>query len=341
MTSASCANREGTPSHVPWGASSIDQNEVPYEAPHLGVAGTIIPTSLLGGGRTRRKGSNPVPRINVRGYRYLAKCHPFTFDINISSYKIDTYIYLKDNSPIIWNLKKSSVFLCIVLLIIVFSAGCIKMGFTYDTKVNKDANLAHAKISLTTDNAGYSMLKSSAKSDGYSSIKEMLMKNLTKSMGKDNILYTENWDKDRTKITISFERTDTFTPSADSQIKIQKVDNTIVYQDDAFYNPSVTKSSSKDESNPYFTKEQAESMANYMLSGITLDYYLEMPGKIVDSNAETIKDNKAEWHATGTDVFNTKIYAKSEVPLLPGFTSIFAIIAFAMLVVYIGITKKN
>ena len=240
-----------------------------------------------------------------------------------------------------WNLKKSSVVLCIILLIIVFSAGCIKMGLTYDTKVNKDANLEHAKISITTDSAGYGMLKSSAKSSGYSSIKEMMTNNLTKSIGKDNILYTENWDKDRTKITISLERIGAFTPSSDSKLTIQKVDNTIVYKDDTFYNPSATESSSKDESNPYFTKEQAENMANMMLSGITLDYYLEMPGKILESNADTMKDNKAEWHVSGADTFKTKIYAKSEVPLLSGFTSIIAIIAITCLIGYFGIIKKK
>jgi len=240
-----------------------------------------------------------------------------------------------------WTLKKSSVVLCIVLLIIVFGTGCIKLGFTTDNKVNKDANIAHSKISITTDNAGYGMLTSAAKSGGFPSIKEMMMKNFTKSIGKDNIIYTENWDKDRTKLTISFERTDTFTPSADSQIKIQKVDNTIIYQDDAFYNPSAMKSSSTDESNPYFTKEQSENMANMMLSGITLDYYLEMPGKILDSNAETVKDNKAEWHAIGSEIYNTKIYAKSEVPLLSGFSSIIAIIAITSLIGYFGMYKKK
>jgi hypothetical protein len=46
------------------------------------------------------------------------------------------------------------------------------------------------------------------------------------------------------------------------------------------------------------------------------------------------------WHAIGADVFNT-IYAKSEVPLLSGFTSIFAIIALVMMLMYIGLTRKK
>lgn len=47
---------------------------------------------------------------------------------------------------------------------------------------------------------------------------------------------------------------------------------------------------------------------------ITLDYYLEMPGKIVDSNANIVNGNKAEWHMNGNQMGKVKIYAKSEVP---------------------------
>ena len=62
-----------------------------------------------------------------------------------------------------------------------------------------------------------------------------------------------------------------------------------------------------------------------MLSSITLDYYLTMPGKIVDSNANVVNGNKAEWHLSGKDLSNMKIYAKSEVPATPGFGAILAI----------------
>jgi hypothetical protein len=37
----------------------------------------------------------------------------------------------------------------------------------------------------------------------------------------------------------------------------------------------------------------------------------------------------------------TKIYAKGEVPLLPGFTSAFAIIALALLVMYTGMKREK
>jgi hypothetical protein len=54
-----------------------------------------------------------------------------------------------------------------------------------------------------------------------------------------------------------------------------------------------------------------------MISALTVHYYLEMPGKIVESNADTIADTRAEWHLSGLDAFSTTIYARSEVPLRP------------------------
>jgi hypothetical protein len=51
-----------------------------------------------------------------------------------------------------------------------------------------------------------------------------------------------------------------------------------------------------------------------------------MPGKIVDSNANVYKDNKAEWHLTGKTMSCMRMYAKSEVPAsAPGFEGILAV----------------
>jgi len=75
-----------------------------------------------------------------------------------------------------------------------------------------------------------------------------------------------------------------------------------------------------------------------MISALPVHYYLEMPGKIVESNANTITDNKAEWHLSGLDAFSTKIYARSEVPLLPsipgfaGTSAILGVLAVAAIV---------
>jgi hypothetical protein len=76
-----------------------------------------------------------------------------------------------------------------------------------------------------------------------------------------------------------------------------------------------------------FTTEYSDLGA----SAIDVHYYLEMPGEIVESNANVVDGNKAEWHMVG----NTQpedIYAKCELPSMPGFgilSSVLAILAIA------------
>jgi hypothetical protein len=65
-----------------------------------------------------------------------------------------------------------------------------------------------------------------------------------------------------------------------------------------------------------------------------VDYYLEMPGEITDSNADEVDGNTAEWHATGPDAYtNTRIYAESDKPTMlsaPGFGAIPAVLALLL-----------
>jgi hypothetical protein len=213
------------------------------------------------------------------------------------------------------------------------------MRMTENVKVNKDAQITATKFSIKMDQSAYNILKAAAKREGRTSVKEMIEANLSKSIGSENAIYNEVWDNENDKVTISVERTDTYSPPADSKISIKKNNNEIVYEDLTFYSEekpdtSVTKS-------PYFNETQYEEMADMMLSGVSADYYLEMPGKITESNAANVTDNKAEWHMSGSEISKTKIHAKSEVPLLPGFTAGFAIIALGILLVFIGIRRRE
>ncbi len=62
-----------------------------------------------------------------------------------------------------------------------------------------------------------------------------------------------------------------------------------------------------------------------------------MPGKIVDSNVDNVKENKAEWHFS---VRKTPIYAKCELPTSPGFGVFEAIAAFSAVFVF-GLKKRK
>ncbi len=76
-----------------------------------------------------------------------------------------------------------------------------------------------------------------------------------------------------------------------------------------------------------FTTDYSE----YGAAAIDVHYYLEMPGEIVESNANVVDGNKAEWHMVGSTQ-PEDIYARCELPSIPGFeilSSILAILAIA------------
>jgi 3D (Asp-Asp-Asp) domain-containing protein len=233
-------------------------------------------------------------------------------------------------------MKKITLFLCAIVLIFVLISGCINLKMTETVKVNKNAEITNMNFAMKMDRATYNLLKSSADSQGQTSVKEMISANLSKSLGTENTVYNEVWDNENDKVTISVERKDTHVAPADSKIIIQKINNQIIYEDTTFYSEKKPK-----ETSPYFNDTQMEQMTNMMMSGISIDYYLEMPGNIVDSNAGNITGNKAEWHFSGADASKTKIYAKSDIPMLPGFTGLFAILALTIIIGYFGIIKRK
>jgi hypothetical protein len=75
---------------------------------------------------------------------------------------------------------------------------------------------------------------------------------------------------------------------------------------------------------------------------ITMDFYLTMPGKIVDSNANKINGYKAEWHYNLNTLHNvSSLYAKSEVAKSPGFESMAALLAIAGCMYLLALRKKE
>ena len=233
-------------------------------------------------------------------------------------------------------MKKITLLLCAAILMFAMVSGCINMKMTENVKVDKNAQIASMKMSMKMDRSTYNYMKMAASNEGKSSVKELISANLSKSIGSENAIYNEIWDNENDKVTISVERTDTHLPAADSKITIQKINNQIIYEDTSFYSEEKPK-----ETSPYFNESQMEQMSNMMLSGISMDYYLEMPGNIVETNAGNVTGNRAEWHLSGSDISKTKIYAKSDIPALPGFTALFAIIALTMIIAYFGILKKK
>lgn len=161
----------------------------------------------------------------------------------------------------------------------------------------------------------YNALKNNAKEQGYSSLRE----SMTSNADPRTYTYNEVWDG--STVTIRIASTQPVQSTDPEKWQIKKESGYMVYNDRRLLSDEPIG-----DSNDY---------TEAMLGGVAIHYYLEMPGNIVDTNANVVSGNKAEWHLTGSDAFTTEIYAKSELPAfaLPGFGTLIALIGLSCAIV--------
>ena len=215
-------------------------------------------------------------------------------------------------------MKKLLLLIPIVLAVILIS-GCLNVAMY--TKVDKSGNISSLKVEINTTSHIYGLMTENIQKEGYSGMKEYILSNYSKSLGgskSGNIVdYREEWAGDRVKMIIDLKGS--IAPPADSGIKIARDGDYLLYE---------LSMDADDSSGQMPSSSEYANLSDAVLSAITFDYYLEMPGKIVDSNANVVKDNKAEWHFNGKTMANAdRLYAKSEVPKAPGFEAIVALLA--------------
>lgn len=216
---------------------------------------------------------------------------------------------------------KKFVIIGILLLVAVFVSGCFNVAMY--TTVQKDGNISDMKVAINTTSSVYSYLSSAAHTAGYSTVKDYMLSNVSQNYGTSlkNADYNEKWSGDRVTMTMTMQGS--FKPEDSSGMKIYKDGNYMVFKYVSTATPTPTPTA-----NPYgytYNDSALSGLSDMMLSSITLDYYLTMPGKIIDTNANVVNGNKAEWHLSGKDMSNMNMYAKSEVPATPGFGAILAI----------------
>jgi len=183
-------------------------------------------------------------------------------------------------------MKKIVLGLSLVLMILV--SGCLTLSV--DSKVNKEGEIVQCHMIIDTNSYVYSILNSEASEDG-----ETLRESIISQGGE----YEEVWDGDDVKITIK--------GLPPENAYTEKSEEYLIYRD-----------SIGDSASDYQNGVQAPfRMSEAMDSAMKIHYYLEMPGEIVDSNADFVDGNKAEWHMVTLSSIRD-VYAKSEVPSLPG-----------------------
>lgn len=230
---------------------------------------------------------------------------------------------------------KKIIILPILLMAAILVTGCFSVSMY--TTVQKDGNISDMKLAINTTSSVYSYISGAAHTAGYSTVKEYMLANMSKSYGTSltNADYEEQWSGDR--VTMTMTAKGSFKPDEDSGMKIYKDGSYMVFKVTSTATPTPTPTAT-----PYgFNDSSLSGLSDMMLSSITLDYYLTMPGKIVDSNANVVKGNKAEWHLSGKDMANMSMYAKSEVPATPGFGAILAIVGIVIVGLIFASRRKE
>lgn len=219
--------------------------------------------------------------------------------------------------------RRSAALLGLIGLVLL--AGCAQL--TVHSTVEADGSIAEYRVEVNTSRMVYGFLEQSAEREGYDSVRESFMADMnTSEVGE--VTYDEEFDGDRVTMTITATE---FEPPEGGPIEISEDDEgRLVYEDRSFAN--ATGGTEMDEASAA------------MASGLAVDYYLTMPGEIVETNADEVDGNTAEWHATGADAFtDTRVYAVSEPSTatpLDGFGAAVGVIALVV-VVLVGLRRAG
>jgi len=215
----------------------------------------------------------------------------------------------------------------LAVLSLLLLAGCLQIGV--HSTVAGDGTISEYRMQINVSRTAYGFLTQSAKDQGYDSVKAYLLADVRGGQSPDNetllagvnrsdvgnVSYRETFHGDRVSMEITMEDV---RPPAGGALSVTERDGTLVYEDRTFVNESSANAT---------TGELDRQVA----AGFAVDYYLTMPGKITDTNADVVDGNTAEWHATGADAFtNTSIHAESEKPAsapLDGFGVVVALVA--------------
>lgn len=230
------------------------------------------------------------------------------------------------------KVKVLSILIIISLSALLLSSGCVQT--VIHSKVKSDGTISDLTLTFNTSSTVYHLMAQSAREKGYSSLREMFsdpdyysQNNESADIfaGNSNFEYKEEWVEGNVKMI--FKSRAPIKPDSGSGLQIYRDGNHMVYRH-GMGSPAQQESSS-----------EYSGMASSMLP---LDYYLEMPGKIVESNANSIDGNKAEWHTTLGSSGYTEFYAKSELPVsLPGFTFLQGIFSILILGLIFAINKRS
>jgi hypothetical protein len=229
---------------------------------------------------------------------------------------------------------KKSVTLIVLLAIlgaVLLVSGCL--GVTMSTTVNGYGKITDVSMELNLSQTNYDLYASLIQmSSPGMDMKTYFLQNYSKSYGGPGTVvdYRERKSNGYVQITLDARGSDV-QPLEGSNVSVTKDGDYWVYR-------YITTGAASSSGVPMDTSSYTSAMANM----VTMDFFLTMPGKIVDSNAHKVNGNKAEWHYNMTTMNNAgTLYAKSDVAKSPGFESVAALLALVGCVYLLALRKKE
>ena len=210
--------------------------------------------------------------------------------------------------------RKLLAILCVGLL--VGLAGCATISVTSD--VNSDGTIERYEMNISTSTTVYGFLNQAAVEEGYDSFEDQIKDG--ENISSENFEYEETIDGNDATIRIAVSD---INASGVNSITVREEDGQLVYKDETF----VEELNESTE-----TTETSEDI----MSGLVLEYRVNMPGEITSSNADEVDGSTATWTRTGSEAFsNTSIQATSEAGSAlstPGFGVSVALVAILSLI---------
>ncbi|MDG6257892.1 MAG: hypothetical protein QCH35_09905 [Methanomicrobiaceae archaeon] len=197
-------------------------------------------------------------------------------------------------------------------------AGCLTADMY--TTVDADGTISHYRLEVTTSQDNYVLLEESAHQEGYATVRAMIEeRGLLPGADTAPVAYDEQWIGGEVFMTFSAQSD----LSADqlAGVQVAREGEHLVYRHVIGDGRSGSKIGGED---PF---------ASGTATAFVVNYYLVMPGAIVDSNADAVEGATAEWHLSGADMLGTVLFAKSAAPArgVPGFSCWIAIAAVCIL----------
>lgn len=233
-------------------------------------------------------------------------------------------------------MRKSIVVISLLALLCAAVLVCGCLGVTMHTTVDNAGKITEVSTELNMSQTNYDLLTSLVQlSSPGMDMKTYFVTNYSKSYSGTGttVDYSERESNGYVYVTLDARGPDI--QAADGNMTVTKDGDDWVFR----YNVSSAENSTG-------ASAGEDNLTGSLANAVTMDFYLTMPGKILDSNADVVNGNKAEWHYNadrleGVQAFYAKSDVSSGTSASPGFGPALALLAIAAGVFLVAARKRS